>query len=75
MADAYNSPVPFKDMGDNLFMCGGDLFCTYPLLSVSSSSTAKIFEYEPYTITVTFDVENGVRKNPHWVREYKEAAT
>ena len=71
MAEHYD-PSEYEDLGDKLF-------CLYPLLSVTSNETetagTKVFEYEPYTITVTYDIDGGKRKNAHWTRTYKEVET
>lgn len=70
---------PFVSYGDGLFFDGGDIHCRYPCLSFEridgETSGKAIYEYEPYTITVTYDIDGGKRKNAHWTRVYKEAGT
>lgn len=77
MAD--NDGYPFVSYGDGLFFDGGDIHCRYPCLSFEridgETSGEAIYEYEPYTITVTYDIDGGKRKNAHWTRTYKEAGT
>ncbi len=67
-----------KSLGDGLFRSGGDIYCKYPCLSFEridgETSGKAIYEYEPYTITVTYDIDGGKRKNAHWTRVYKEAS-
>ncbi|UKI16751.1 MAG: hypothetical protein L6V87_02375 [Ruminococcus sp.] len=81
MAEHYD-PSEYEDLGDKLIRQrdSDEIFCLYPLLSVTSNETetagTKVFEYEPYTITVTYDIDGGKReKNAHWTRVYKEAGT
>lgn len=77
MAD--NDGYPFVSYGDGLFFDGGDIHCQYPCLSFEridgETSGKAIYEYEPYTITVTYDIDGGKRKNAHWTRTYKEVET
>ncbi len=77
MAD--NDGYPFVSYGDGLFFDGGDIYCRYPCLSFEridgETSGKAIYEYEPYTITVTYDIDGGKRKNAHWTRTYKEVET
>ena len=77
MAD--NDGYPFVSYGDGLFFDGGDIHCRYPCLSFEridgETSGKAIYEYEPYTITVTYDIDGVKRKNAHWTRVYKEAGT
>ena len=67
---------PVESLGDGLFKQGGDIFCKLPLISFERTETetlgTAVYEYEKYTITVTYDIEGNKRKNPRWVRTYKE---
>nr|DAT70050.1 MAG TPA: hypothetical protein [Caudoviricetes sp.] len=69
--------IPFLDLGDGLFQIGGDIFCTYPLLSYKNAETetsgVAIYKYAPYSITVSYVIDGSERKNAHWMRTYKEA--
>lgn len=61
--------------GDGLCWFGGDLFCAYPLLSTEITDASVVFEYEKYTVTVSWENDtetNNKRINPKWKREYKE---
>lgn len=77
----YFDPLYFKDLGDKLLMHMGtnEIYCLYPLISSERTEEAAsgkvVNEYEKYTVTVTYDIEGNKRKNPHWVREYKEAVS
>lgn len=75
MAD--NDGYPFVSYGDGLFFDGGDIYCRYPCLSFEridgETSGKAIYEYEPYTVTVSYDIDGNKRKNAHWTRTYKEA--
>lgn len=76
----YYAPSEYEDLGDKLIRQrdSGEIFCLYPLLSVTSSETetagTKVFEYPPYTVTVSYEIDGNKRKNAHWVRTYKEAS-
>ena len=78
MAEYYD-PLEFEDLGDKLFRKRGsmDIVCEYPLVSFEridgETSGKAIYEYGPYIITVTYDIDGGKRKNAHWTRVYKEA--
>lgn len=62
----------FKRCGDGLWYLGGDLICFYRLLSSTVNSDNVVFEYAPYTITVTWEVQGNKRVNPTWKRTYKK---
>lgn len=53
-----------KMYGDGLFMFGGDIHCTYPLLSTEMGDDYVMFEYEPYSIKVSWENQDGKRVNP-----------
>lgn len=58
--------------GDGLYFFGGDLFCTYKLLSTEINETSVKYEYEPYTVTVSWTKSGDNKKtDPKWKREYK----
>lgn len=77
MDDIGNYPI--ESLGEALFRQGGDIFCELPLISCErtedGTSGSVVYEYDPYIITVTYDIEGNKRKNPHWVRTYKEEST
>lgn len=62
----------YEPLGDGLFRDGYDIRCCYPLLTVEIKDDKVIFEYETFTVTVSWKNENGKRTDPHWNREYKE---
>lgn len=70
MAD---TSLSFKALGDGLYQAGnGDIICTYPLLGTTLEATSVTFDYAPFTVKVSWtESAEGVRKNPTWVREYK----
>lgn len=58
--------------GDGLYFVGGDLFCTYKLISTEINDTSVKFEYEKYYVTVSWTKSSDNKKtNPKWQREYK----
>lgn len=67
----YNEPKYITDYGDQLFECG-DLFCTYPLLSVERTDEYAKFEYPTYYVTVYYSTDGNKRTYERWERTYKE---
>lgn len=70
-----NTMLTVQPLGDGLYFFGGDLFCTYKLLGTIVSDNSVVFEYEKYTVTVSWENDtetNNKRINPKWKREYKE---
>lgn len=67
---------PVESLGDGLFKQGGDIFCELPIVSCerteSETEGVVVYEYEKYFITVTYEIDGNKRKNPRWVRTYKE---
>lgn len=64
--------LTIKSYGDGLYYFGGDLFCTYNLLGTTINDTSVVFDYAPYTVTVSWtNSGDGVRTNPTWQRQYK----
>lgn len=62
-----------KPCGDGLYYFGGDLFCIYQLLGTTITDTSVVFDYAPYTVTVSWtNSGEGVRTNPTWQRQYKQ---
>lgn len=57
--------------GDGLFMFGNDIHCTYPRISVEIKPTYVIYEYEPYTVKVSWENQDGKRVNVKCERFYK----
>lgn len=74
-----NECFSIEDLGDGLFRQGGDIFCSFPILSFERTETetagTAVYEYEKYTVKVTYEIDGSKRKNPHWLRTYKEAIT
>ena len=75
-----NGKYPIKSLGDGLFIQGGSLYCKLPIVSISEpveeGTTGSVtFEFEPYSITVTYDIVGNKRANPRWVRVYKAVET
>lgn len=69
---AEDTELTIKSYGDGLFCFGADLFCTYKLLGTTINDNSVIFDYAPYTVTVSWtNGGDGVRKNPTWQRQYK----
>lgn len=68
-----NTMLTVQPCGDGLYFFGGDLFCIYKLLGVEITESSVQFEYEKYTVTVSWDNDeiNNKRINPKWVRTYK----
>lgn len=64
--------LTIKLCGDGLYYFGEDLFCTYPLLGTTINENSIVFDYAPYTVTVSWtNSGGGVRINPTWQRQYK----
>lgn len=61
-----------EDLGDGLYWFMGDIHCDYPRISTEIGENYVIFEFEPYTVKVTWENSNGKRVNPHWERILKE---
>lgn len=70
----YNAPVYIEDLGDGLFRLGYDIICAYPIISYTASETSAVYEFEPYTVTVSWDFDETANKksNIRWVREYPD---
>lgn len=72
-----NAPLIWLDrlgfglIGDGLYFFGGDLFCAYELLSTTVNEDSVEFEYEKYTVTVSWENEGEKRTNPKLERKYK----
>lgn len=68
-----NTKLQIQPCGDGLYFFGGDLFCTYKLLGTTINDNSVIFDYEKYTVTVSWtNTSNNVKTNPKWIREYKQ---
>lgn len=64
--------LTINSCGDGLYYFGGDLFCAYELLGTTINDNSVIFDYAPYTVTVSWtNSGDGVRTNPTWQRQYK----
>lgn len=72
MDNETNTKLQIKPCGDGLYLFGGDLFCTYKLLGTTVSDNSVIFDYEKYTVTVSWENNGDSRINPKWEREYKQ---
>ena len=72
MDDMEDMPLEIKSCGDGLWFSGGDIHCAYPLISVTVNADNVVYEYEPYTITVSWTNQDGKRSNPKWKRTYKD---
>lgn len=74
MANSYG----VSSLGDGLFTQGGNLICELPVVSVKktegSGSGTAVFEYETYSIKVTYSIDGDKRYDPRWERIYKEAS-
>ena len=70
--DNYNDPAFPKDLGDGLYMWGGDIFCSYPCLGTEVQENYVIFDFGVYTVKVSWTNSNGKRVNPKWERKYAE---
>lgn len=67
-----NTKLQIKPCGDGLYFIGGDLFCTYKLLGTTVNDNSVVFDYEKYTITVSWENSNNNKRiNPKWKRIYK----
>lgn len=74
--DNHNDPALFTDLGDGLYMWGGDIFCSYPCLGTEVKENYVIFDFGVYTVKVYWIISNGKRVDPKWERIYpKEGAT
>lgn len=63
----------FEPLDDGLFANGYDIMCSLPIISVDIQDDHVTYEYEPYTITVSWTNEaDGKRTNPHWERVDKQ---
>ena len=72
MAEKNSTKLQVVPCGDGLYYFGGDLFCTYKLLSTEINDTSVKFEYEKYFVTVTWTKSGDNKKtNPKWERTYK----
>lgn len=74
MDNTTNTNLDVQPCGDGLYYFGGDLFCAYKLLSTIVNDNSVVFEYEKYTVTVSWDNDtetNNKRINPKWSRVYK----
>lgn len=73
---SYNDPVVPKNLGDGLFLWGGDIFCSYPLKGTEVKESYVIYDFGVYTVKVYWIISNGKRVDPKWERIYpKEGAT
>lgn len=70
--DNHNGPALFKDLGDGLYMWGGDIFCSYPCLGTEVTDSYVIFDFGVYTVKVSWTNSGGKRTNPKWERIYAE---
>lgn len=72
MADEYNAPVYIEDLGDGLFRVGYDIFCTYPLKSHVIAETSVTYNYEPYSVIVswTWNADTATKTDIKWERVY-----
>ena len=72
--DNYNSPVLPKDLGDGLFLLGGDLFCEYPLKGTDIKEDHVIYDYGVYTVVVSWTNSGSKRLNLKWQRIYPDSS-
>ncbi len=70
--DNYNDPALFTDLGDGLYMWGGDIFCSYPLKGTDIKESYVIYDFGVYTVKVSWTILDGKRVNPKWERIYPE---
>lgn len=74
--EIYAADFKIANCGDGLYFFGGDLFCTYKLLGTIINNNSVIFDYEKYTVTVSWtNGGDGVRTNPTWQRHYKNTVS
>lgn len=71
MADEISTKLTVEPKGDGLYLFGNDLFCTYPLLGTTVNEDSVVFDYEKYTITVSWENNGNKRVKPKWKRVYK----
>lgn len=70
--DNYNAPAVPKDLGDGLYMWGGDIFCSYPLKGTEIADNYVVFDFGVYTVKVSWTNSGGKRINPKWERTYPD---
>ena len=70
--DNHNDPALFTDLGDGLYMWGGDIFCSYPLKGTDIKESYVIYDFGVYTVKVSWTVSDGKRIDPKWERIYPE---
>ena len=70
--DNHNDPALFTDLGDGLYMWGGDIFCSYPCLGTEVKENYVIFDFGVYTVKVSWTNSGGKRIDPKWQRIYPE---
>ena len=70
--DNYNDPALFTDLGDGLYMWGGDIFCSYPRLSTEVTDSYVVFDFGVYKVKVSWKNSEGKRTEPKWKRIYPE---
>lgn len=66
-----DTELKIKPCGDGLYYFGGDLFCAYKLLGTTINENSVVFDYAPYTVTVSWTNSGNKRTNPTWQRVYK----
>ena len=52
--DNHNDPALFTDLGDGLYMWGGDIFCSYPCLSTEVTDSYVVFDFGVYKVKVSW---------------------
>ena len=70
--DNHNDPALFTDLGDGLYMWGGDIFCSYPCLSTEVTDSYVVFDFGVYKVKVSWKNSEGKRTEPKWERIYPE---